>query len=474
MLALFGVGCGRDGSSNSTPTEPPSTVGSTTPEGEPGTTPSIPAEPTTPEGYALTAADIADACASEPLEATEVGITDSTITIEVMADTGSPLAPGLFQGDVDAIVGFAEYINANGGLGCRTLEVRTWDSKFDPTEVKNGQIDACTNAFALVGGNSVFNPDPSTMEGCVDQNGDATGLPNVAAFAVDTNEMCSPMTIGVNTRSEQCPVAVGESRDIVRIVGHARHLLEVNPGLHGVYLANGDLPSTKASAVSDVAAIESTGITWDATIVQSSSDDQAAFIPRVEFLKNGSNFVYNGSADFVTTLFMKEAIAGVNTDDIVWSCGVACYTQTMLSSGATPSTGPMWIPFLPLEKPTPIRHSTPTSRRSEPTRSTPGAPSRGRPRSPSSRWSTGSSPMKARTRSPGPSSSPASLPSRTSRPTASRTPIAHGDVAVLRPPPGSDGGFVRAWPGKRHLRLRPRQPHDGQRQPRGGASELGQ
>lgn len=354
---MVAAGCGRDGETESTDTtttaSTTTTVASDDGAGDDAaTTTSAPDAPTTPEGYAPTADDIADACASEPLEATETGVSESTITVEVMADTGSPLAPGIFQGNVDAIVAFADHVNANGGIGCRMLEVRTWDSKFDPTEVKNGQIDACENALALLGGNSAFNPDPSAMESCVDATGAATGLPNVAAFAVDTNEMCSPMTIGVNTRSEQCPVAVDQNRDIERVVGHARVLEEMYPGLHGVYVANGDLPSTKASAVSDVAAIETVGIEWDGTIVQSSSDDQAAFIPRVEFLKQGANFVYNGSADFVTTLFMKEAIAqGVDVDEIVWSCGVACYTQTMLSSGGDAVEGSyVWIQFLPLEE----------------------------------------------------------------------------------------------------------------------------
>ena len=73
------------------------------------------------------AAEVAAKCASEPLTASEVGVTPETITIEVMADTGSPLAPGFFQGDVDAITGYADYINAHGGLGCRQLVVRTWD-----------------------------------------------------------------------------------------------------------------------------------------------------------------------------------------------------------------------------------------------------------------------------------------------------------------------------------------------------------
>ena len=81
-----------------------------------------------------------------------------------MADTGSPLAPGLFQGNVDAIQGFEKYINDNGGIGCRKLKVETWDSKLTPDEAKNGQINACTNALAMVGGNSLFNPDVTDDE----------------------------------------------------------------------------------------------------------------------------------------------------------------------------------------------------------------------------------------------------------------------------------------------------------------------
>ena len=79
------------------------------------------------------------------LEATDTGVTADTITIQVMADTGSPLAPGLFQGNVDALKGFEKYINANGGIGCRQLEGRDVGLQAHPDESKNGQINACAN-----------------------------------------------------------------------------------------------------------------------------------------------------------------------------------------------------------------------------------------------------------------------------------------------------------------------------------------
>src|SRR5512139_2030928 len=70
------------------------------------------------------------ACEGVDLQATDVGITADTITIQVMADTGSPLAPGLFQGNIDAVKGYADYVNANGGIACRKLVVNAWDSKL--------------------------------------------------------------------------------------------------------------------------------------------------------------------------------------------------------------------------------------------------------------------------------------------------------------------------------------------------------
>ncbi len=297
----------------------------------------------------ISAEDVAAACETEPLEASEVGITAETITIEVMADTGSPLAPGFAQGNVDAITGYADYVNAHGGIGCRQLVVRTWDSKFDPAAAKDGQIDACTNAFAMVGSNSIFNPDIATQDGCVDKSGSATGLPDVAALAVDTNEMCSPMTIGVNTRAEGCPIATNTARDITRMEGPFTWLLQEHGDLHGVYLVSGDLPSTKNSAPSDIAAQEAAGITFDAKPVQSATEAQSAYLPRIAPLQAGANYVYDGAADFALSLYMKEAIAqGVDTSQIVWACSVACYTDALLETGGNAVDGAYaWIQFLP-------------------------------------------------------------------------------------------------------------------------------
>jgi len=95
---------------------------------------------TTPAGggTAATTSAANAKCEGVTLEATDTGVTADTITIQVMADTGSPLAPGLFQGNVDALEGFEKFVNANGGgymgqAGAVKLGLARALMSYDPT-----------------------------------------------------------------------------------------------------------------------------------------------------------------------------------------------------------------------------------------------------------------------------------------------------------------------------------------------------
>jgi ABC-type branched-subunit amino acid transport system substrate-binding protein len=325
------------------PTE--ATTATTAPDatGDPTTT-----APATTEGPATTAP--LD-CGSAALEATDVGVSAETITIEVMADVGSPLAPGLFQANIDAVKAFADRVNASGGLACRQLEVRTWDTKLTPEEALNGQLDACANAFALVGGNSLFNPNVTPMETCADGTGAAVGLPDIAALANDVNELCSALTYNIQVVAEHCPVTPGQVRPIEAFVGPQRWLLEQHPGLHGVFAVPGDLPSTVQSAMPLVAAQEQAGITWDALVKVSGRDEQSAYTAKVLAAKeHGSNYFYNGSGDVSTVMARREAAAqGVDID--VWACALGCYSRKLLDVGGASVEGTyVWMQFLPFEE----------------------------------------------------------------------------------------------------------------------------
>jgi ABC-type branched-subunit amino acid transport system substrate-binding protein len=305
--------------------------------------------PTTGSSSATTAAP--NSCTGAQLQATDVGITPTDITIEVMADVGSPLAPGLFQGNLDGVNAFANYVNAHGGIACRQLKVRTWDSKLDPTETKNGLIDSCSNAFAMVGNNSLFNPDVSPMTNCVDKTGAATGLPDVAALANDLNEQCAPTAFIIQAVAAKCPVQSGVA-PWAAIVGPTKWYLQQNPGLHGIFMVPGDLPTTVQSATYQIEAQQQAGITWDATPKVSGSDAQPAYTPRVQTIKaKGSTYVYDGSNDVAMIRIRKEANAQGVSSVKVWSCSLACYTNAFIPQGGSDIEGTyLWMQFLPFEE----------------------------------------------------------------------------------------------------------------------------
>jgi hypothetical protein len=293
-----------------------------------------------------------DKCAEETLEATEVGVSADEITVEVMADVGSPLAPGLFQGNVDALNAYAEYINANGGIACRDLVVKTWDSKLNADESKNGQIDACRNALAMVGSNALFNPDIKPMVECVDKAGKPTGLPDVAALANDINQQCSPVTYIIQSVAEECPVAIGKPRPLKVFMGTTKWYVDNFGPLHGVFLVPGDLPTTVQSATFQIKAQSEIGIKFDATLKVSGRDEQSAYTPKIQQIKaTNANYVYGGSNDRSMINARKEAKAQGVTSVKVWACSLACYTREMLSGVGSDVEGTyVWMSFLPFEE----------------------------------------------------------------------------------------------------------------------------
>lgn len=291
-------------------------------------------------------------CASEPLKATEVGVTESKITITVMADVGSPLSPGLFQGNLDAMNAYAKYVNANGGIGCRRLEVRTWDSKLDPTESKNGLIDACRSSVAMVGGNALFNPDVAPMRGCVDKAGAPTGLPDIAALAADVNEQCAPSAFIIQAVPERCQVLSG-ARDLLVLLGAAKwYQKNLGPNLHGLFMVPADLPTLVQGATYQIAGQTAIGVKWDATPKTSGRDEQAAYTPRIQIAKAvNANYVYVGGNDKSMWTMRKEARAQGLTSVKVWACSLACYTKAFLSVGGADVDGTyMLMQFLPFEE----------------------------------------------------------------------------------------------------------------------------
>jgi ABC-type branched-subunit amino acid transport system substrate-binding protein len=295
-----------------------------------------------------------EACEGVTLEATDTGVTADTITIQVMADTGSPLAPGLFQGNVDALNGFEDYINANGGIGCRQLKVESWDSKLDATESKNGQINACSTALALVGGNSLFNPDVSTMDTCADAKGQPTGIANISALANDVNEQCSLHSFIIQGTADPCTPEgkpITGTREFTAFIGQLEYYQTIEPSLTGLFMVPGDLPTTVQSATYQIVAQQEAGVNWAGAVKVSGRDEQSAYTPRVQAARNGNvNYVYDGSNDTAMINMRREA-AAQNLDSVkIWACSLACYTEKFTAAGAEVEGTYAWMQFIPFEE----------------------------------------------------------------------------------------------------------------------------
>jgi hypothetical protein len=308
---------------------------------DPGATPS---STTAPSGTTNAA------CDGVTLEATDVGVTADTITIQVMADTGSPLAPGLFQGNIDAVKGFETYVNDHGGIGCRKLVVQAWDSKLTPEESKNGLIQACQNSVAMVGNNALFNPDVAPMTDCPDATGAVTGVPDLAALTADVTEACAPTTYVMQSLGEKCPIAPGV-RPVTQYAGYWKYLLSQYPDAKSIFLVPGDLPTTVQSSMPILEIQRQAGIDVVAGVKVSGRDEQAAFTPKVQLVKStGANMVYDGSNDVAMINMRREADAqGLEGVD-AWVCTVACYTEAFKAAGSDVDGTYVAMAFLPFEE----------------------------------------------------------------------------------------------------------------------------
>ena len=160
-------------------------------------------------GATTTSAVKADAtnakCTSAKPEATEVGVTPDAIKIAVVADTGSPIRPGLFQGSVDGMKAWADYKNATGGVACRQIEVTAYDSKLSPGDAKNSILAACADTFAMVGTTATFLNDVTPMEQCPDKSGAATGIPDMPVVQTEPVQQCSRVSYSVLPAGYTCP-----------------------------------------------------------------------------------------------------------------------------------------------------------------------------------------------------------------------------------------------------------------------------
>ncbi len=346
-LAVFAAACNH----SETSTAPVTAAETTTTAAETTTT-------TTGGTTATTAGSQID-CNSVDLESTEIGISSTKIKVLVSADVGSPLAPGLFQGNFDGTNAWADYINDNGGLECRKIYFIENDSKLNPQETTNGFLRACEDALAMVGSSSLFVPDIEPLNTCKDKEGDPTGIPDFAERANEQRHGCSVNVFHMSGNINACPPKPGKAQLYAANIGMMQWLHKnIAPqtddkALHGVWAIPGDLPGTRISGIPSLRIYHrQIGIKNDGEFFVSGRWTQAQYGALLSEMKSKkSNFGRTGSSDNSLLKWRSEANSQGGFEDVIWACPLSCYTKNFKETDTKITEGTyLWMSLLPYEE----------------------------------------------------------------------------------------------------------------------------
>lgn len=175
VVALLGAACGSrvDDDKGASATNP----GATAPvDTAASTVPATPGDQESPCGP------------GDAKGATDVGITDDSITIYTIQDISGP-QPGLFQAPQDAMVAFVAYCNSLGGINGREVKLEKRDSTF--FEPRAPWEEACKNAFALVGATVVLDDQVVDLS-------EKCGLPEFPSASATSAHALAPNVVHAN------------------------------------------------------------------------------------------------------------------------------------------------------------------------------------------------------------------------------------------------------------------------------------
>jgi hypothetical protein len=300
---------------------------------------------------AVTLAPSGAQSSNEKPKATDVGVSATEIRIAVLADVDTPLAPGLFKGAVDGVRAAAKYLNSTaggGGIAGRKVVVDFIDSKLNPTATRNGIITACQQDFAMVGSALAFATNVDDEVTCKDQAGDATGLPDLPAFAVSVTQSCSPVAFPVTPTELDCATKEQSPQTYRSANGSTKYLIKkVGKALHGAFLfGSGTKDGVRGSRVVNDGNIAA-GIKADQQVGVGGSQPQSAYTPIVNKMKqDGSNFGTAATDTSMILLRSEAQLQGLGSD-VVWYCG--CYSP---ADAANPVLDGTWVDliYLPVEE----------------------------------------------------------------------------------------------------------------------------
>lgn len=291
-------------------------------------------------------------CVNAKLTSAEVGVTPTTITVTAIADVQNAFKPGLFKGSWDGVKAWAAYLNANGGLACRKVVVKTMDSHLSPDDSKAAVAGACSDSLATVGTTALFLNDVSGMNGCKDKAGRATGLPDMAELQTDPAQQCSPVSFTALPTNSSCPYSGSGLRSFkVLPTQYDFYAAKYGTDLHGVFVIPKDTPSTISSAMPVFRGFNHMGVKSDAEFGMSGLATQPQYTQVAQAIKQHNATFVSSLLDYSgIVLARKEAqVQGAN-NVTVWDCALNCYDKRLITSGGSAMDGTyVWLSYLPFE-----------------------------------------------------------------------------------------------------------------------------
>ena len=300
----------------------------------------------------VTAGATPSGAASDKPAATEVGVTPTEIHIAVVADVDTSIAPNLFAGSRDAVEGYARYVNKTGGIAGRKLVVDFYDSKLNPNETRNAQIQACQNDLAMVGTSSVFLVSVDDMRGCKDKAGAATGLPDIPFVTTARVQACSDQSFPVTGSLVVCSTQNDHPQTYVAPVGRGLYWQKtLGKDLHGVYVFGSDSKSARDSSFETLGQLRAIGIKSDGDFDRSGAAQQSEYTAIVQAMKSKGSTYAQCTGQYTCTVLLRKEAALQGVDSVkVWDCGGQCYDPKFLASGGPDVEGQYiylnYLPFL--------------------------------------------------------------------------------------------------------------------------------
>ena len=280
-------------------------------------------------------------CSGVTLQSTDVGVTPTTITIEIMADIGASSIPGMADGSVAAIQGWANLLNSEGGLACRQVKVRVFDSKIDPTQSSAGYLDGCQNAFAMVGPYALAVSDITTLDNCKNKAGQPVGLPETPGVALNPLQACNKTDFLYGSTGSPCPAGTGTQTYTETSVWDEYIKQALGAGsAHGTYYVALTPPVIEDSAVPQYLYMQHQGLKADQMVGLPATATEANFTPIITKMASSKSQFYFSDSVFTTFLEAKaEAASQGVSSKVLWVCETTCYDPAFVKAGGASAVG---------------------------------------------------------------------------------------------------------------------------------------